>query len=210
MKAILRCIKNSADRNFKVEVEVDAGVGLADVVAYKKRPRTTNELRMLASIPPRLAPLLAPENAKAIKTVDDLAASLGLSMTSAQRVIKTLVQLGLWVNSSPGKPMPAIRIQPFESIVSIEAKLTDWPRALVQAYRNLQFANESWVVLDHKFCKPALIRLDHFERAGVGLASIDGSGDLHLHFRAPSAQPLSPMKRWQAQAALARRVCGTD
>jgi len=102
--------------------------------------------------------------------------------------------------------LKSVKKAPFETIIALEAKLSDWSRALVQAYRNRQFADESWVVLDHRFYKAALAQLERFDRSGVGLASVDLSGNLYIHHVAPSAPAMSATKRWHAQAALARRV----
>jgi hypothetical protein len=78
---------------------------------------------------------------------------------------------------------------------------------LVQAHRNLQFADESWVVLDHAYLRPALAQVDRFKSAGVGLASLDRlTRGLLIHVPAASAGPVSMTKRWQAQAVLAARA----
>lgn len=206
VKAILSCFRTSTKRNFKIELELDAGVGFADIVLYKRNPRTTQQLNILAKIPPRLAPLLDPSNSENIGDIDDFANFLGLSTSSAQRIFRQFQKLGLWSDKSNNTPLPTIKVQPFQEIISIEAKLSDWSRALAQAYRNLQFANESWVVLDHRFYKPAFSQLERFQRSGVGLASVDVEGRLYIHYTAPTSSPISLTKRWHAQAALARRA----
>lgn len=202
---LLSRLRNSPNRSYRVEMELDAGVGFADVVLYKRRPRTTHEIRLLASIPPRLAPLLDPLTSSSIQTCNDLGRALGLSTPAAQRVMRQLQELGLF-KGRPSGTLASIKIAPFETIIAVEAKLSEWSRALVQAYRNRQFADESWVVLDHRFYKTALAQVDRFERSGVGLASVDVSGDLFIHHHAPSSPAMSATKRWHAQAALARRV----
>jgi hypothetical protein len=206
VSAILSCLRSSPNRTYKVELELDAGVGFADVVLYKRQPRTTHEMKLLATIPPRLAPLLDPLTARHIQSCEDLATSLGLSISAAQRVMRQFQRLGLFNVRSSGTALASVKVPPFQTIISVEAKLSDWSRALVQAYRNRQFADESWVVLDHRFYKPALAQLGRFERSGVGLASVDVGGNLYTHFLAPAAPAMSSTKRWHAQAALARRV----
>lgn len=202
---LLLHLQNSANRAYRAEVELDAGVGIADVVVYRRRPRTTHEMRLLAVIPPRLAPLLDPQTANYIKTLDQLAIVLGLSKSAAQRVMNQLQRLDLF-KKVPFGSLKSVKEAPFEKIIAVEAKLSDWSRALVQAYRNRQFADESWVVVDHQFHKAAFAQLDRFTRSGVGLASVDVIGNLYIHHLAPSAPAISPTKRWHAQAALARRV----
>ena len=102
--------------------------------------------------------------------------------------------------------LATVKTPPFERLIAIEAKISDWQRVLVQAYRNLQFADESWVVLDHTYIRPAIAQLERFKAAGVGLASIDRNRGLFIHHDAPVQGPVSLGKRWQAQAVLASRV----
>lgn len=206
VEVVLSFIKKSAGFGYKAELELDGGVGIADIVLYKRHPRTTRELQKLASVPPRLAPLLDPLTAAYISTCDDLANSLGLSSSAALRLIKQLQRLGLWTAHPSKSALASVRLPPFQTIVAVEAKLADWSRALGQAYRNRQFADESWVVLDHRFHRPAVAQLERFIRSGVGLASMDLNGDLYVHHRATATPAMSLTKRWHAQAALARRV----
>jgi hypothetical protein len=62
------------------------------------------------------------------------------------------------------------------------------------------------VVLDHAFVKPAVAQIERFERAGVGLASVAQGQGLFIHYTAGTHGPMSPAKRWQAQAVLSARV----
>lgn len=204
VSAILLCLRNSRKRSYQVELELDAGVGLADLVLYKRHPKTTREIKRLAEIPPRLAPLLNPLTASNVRNCEDLAAILGLLKPAALRVLRQLEGIGLF--SGNAGTLASVKTLPFETIIAIEAKLSDWPRALTQAYRNRQFADESWVVLDHRYYKAALAQVERFNRSGVGLASVDVSGKLYIHTPAISAPAMSLAKHWQAQAALARRV----
>jgi hypothetical protein len=206
VRATLSCLRSSSGRSFKIELELDAGVGLADIVLYRRQPQSSRELRLLASVPPRLAALLAPQTAREIRSSHDLSRLLGLTKPAADRVTRQFEKLGLLRAKSSGIEVRSVNVPPFQTIISIEAKLNDWSRALVQAYRNRQFADESWVVLDHRFYRPAVAKLERFQRSGVGLATVDLAGNLYVHYPAPSVQPISSTKRWHAQAALARRV----
>jgi hypothetical protein len=95
---------------------------------------------------------------------------------------------------------------PFTNVVAIEAKLKDWSRALVQAYRNKQFAEESWVLIDHAYARSALTNATRFAHSGVGLASLDSSGNLFIHVVSERREPLSRTHEWQCQGALAHRL----
>lgn len=65
--------------------------------------------------------------------------------------------------------------------LAFEMKLSNWKRALMQAFRYRSFAEASYVLLDRKHVMPALKQIEKFERANIGLLSIDLSGDLVIH-----------------------------
>lgn len=206
VQAILACTKRARRREYRVELEVDAGVGVADLVLTKRAARSTNGLRSLGIVSPRLAILLSREVGDPIKSWQALAASLGTSKAATQRVISQLTISGLAKQTKGSLDLLTVKTPPFERLIAVEAKLSDWQRVLTQAYRNLQFADESWVVLDNAFVRPALAQLDRFKVAGVGLASIDRGRGLIVHHAAMSQGPVSLGKRWQAQAVLASRI----
>lgn len=206
VKAIIACAARAGRREYRVELEVDAGVGVADVVLAKRSPRSTEALRAAAMVSPRLAVLLKQGVAEAIKSRAELAAFLGTSEGAAQRVIAQLSAAGVAEQSRDFLTISGVRTPPFERLIAVEAKISDWRRVLVQAYRNLQFADESWVVLDHAFARPAIAQLDRFRVAGVGLASIEHGRGLFIHHAAATQGPVSPAKRWHAQAVLSSRA----
>lgn len=206
MQAILACMKRTRRREYKVEMEVDAGVGIADLVLTKRAAHSTKGLRALGGVPPRLAVLLSPEVGGAIKTRKALSTSLGTSDAATQRVIRQLSLAGVAKQAGLSLELLTVKIPPFDRLIAVEAKLSDWQRVLIQGYRNLQFADESWVVLDHAFIRPAIVQLERFRGAGVGLASIDRERGLFIHHAATDEGPVSQGKRWQAQAVLASRI----
>lgn len=206
MQAIIACTKRARRREYRVELEVDAGVGIADLVLTKRAPRSTEGLRALGSVSPRLAVLLSRDIGDPIKSRQELAACLGTSEAAAQRVIAQLSIAGVAKQSRDSLELLTVKTLPFERLIAVEAKISDWQRVLVQAYRNLQFADESWVVLDHAFIRPAMAQAERFKVAGVGLASVDREQGLFIHHGATSQGPVSLGKRWQAQAVLASRV----
>ena len=206
VQAIVACIRRARRREYRVELEVDAGVGIADLVLTKRAPRSTDGLRALGSMSPRLAVLLSRELGASIKNRQTLAASLGTSESAARSVIANLLAVGVATQSRDSLKLTTVKNLPFERLIAVEAKISDWQRVLVQAYRNLQFADESWVVLDHAYIRPAISQLERFKVAGVGLVSIDRSQELFIHHGATAQGPMSLGKRWQAQAVLASRV----
>lgn len=206
VKAIIACAARARRREYRVELEVDAGVGVADIVLAKRSPRSTKALRATAKVPPRLAVLLRQGVGDAIKSRAELAAFLGTSEGAAQRVIARLSAAGVAEQSKDSLTISSLRTPPFVRLIAVEAKISDWQGVLVQAYRNLQFADESWVVLDHAFARPAMAQLDRFRVTGVGLASVERGRGLFIHHEAATQGPMSPAKRWQAQAVLSSRA----
>lgn len=68
-------------------------------------------------------------------------------------------------------------------VTSYELKLSNWRRALRQAFRYKTFANQSYVVLDEATCSIAIENLDMFRQYNVGLASFDEDGCFKVHYR---------------------------
>lgn len=73
-----------------------------------------------------------------------------------------------------------------------EAKLSNWSRALTQAFRYKAFVNKSFVILDHDHINPALSNTDKFCKANVGLISIDDSGNVQCYYNPYYEAPYSP------------------
>lgn len=88
-----------------------------------------------------------------------------------------------------------IRFEPDEAKIyrsfAFEMKLSNWKRALIQAYRYLSFANYSFVVIDRSSQKPALEHINEFALSNIGLISVDKSGFFSLHFFPKFNQPYS-------------------
>ena len=208
VRGIVACIKRARRREYRREFEVDAGVGVADLVLAKRSRRSTDGLTALSKISPRLADLLSRDVGSSIGTRESLAKYLGTSDGAASRVIAHLSMNGLIEREKQGFRVLTVKRLPFERLIAAEAKISDWQRVLVQAYRNLQFSNESWAVLDHAYIRSALANADRFKAAGVGLASVDKNRGLFIHVRAETHGPMSAGKAWQAQAVLASRIVG--
>lgn len=206
VQALTACIKRARNRQYKMQFELDAGVGVADIVLSKRAPNSSRALKALAGIPQRVAVLLDGDIGRSISSVDTLAACVGISKYGAQRLLGQLLAAGLARPTASGFSIVTVATPPYERIIAVEAKLSSWQRALVQAYRNLQFADESWVVLDNKFARAATAQIERFQISGVGLASVSKASGLFIHCAASNAGPVSIGKRWQAQAVVASRA----
>jgi hypothetical protein len=87
-----------------------------------------------------------------------------------------------------------------------EAKLSNWNRALYQAFRYKAFVNKSIVILDHDRVKSALANLNKFSSAKVGLISIENSGRVHIHYNPPNEYPYSPQLGEKFNEQIAKSV----
>ncbi|WHI46398.1 hypothetical protein [Microbulbifer sp. VAAF005] len=94
--------------------------------------------------------------------------------------------------------------RPTKKIVAIEAKLKNWQRALKQAYRYLEYANQSWVLLDEKYSSSALRNLNEFKRLNVGLKTMSTSGKIDIIWSPQMRDPKSDITSWQASANLTK------
>lgn len=73
--------------------------------------------------------------------------------------------------------------------IAVEAKLKNWKRALIQAYRYKWFAQESYVVLDSSFSNSAIKNICEFEKLNVGLAEISKDSELKVRYKPKKSQP---------------------
>lgn len=77
------------------------------------------------------------------------------------------------------------------AIIAFEAKLTNWRRALDQAYRNTCFAEQSFVLLPADRARFVMRYVGEFEERGIGLCCID-NGELEILYAPIARQPLEP------------------
>lgn len=60
------------------------------------------------------------------------------------------------------------------ALIAFEAKLGDWKRAFMQAYRNTAYADRAYVLLPAGAADRALVHKGTFEDKGIGLCRFDG------------------------------------
>lgn len=81
--------------------------------------------------------------------------------------------------------------QPDFVSMAIEFKLRNWKRALTQAYRYKSFSNYSIVILDEHYIRPALLNLDMFIKANIGLCGLSDVGQFKVYQKPFLQQPYS-------------------
>lgn len=65
-------------------------------------------------------------------------------------------------------------------VISLEFKLSNWRKALEQAFTQKNFCNESYVVLDRACSQGASRNIDLFKRFNVGLVTFDRGGEFEV------------------------------
>lgn len=84
-----------------------------------------------------------------------------------------------------------------QELVAFEAKLADWRRAFLQAYRNTAYANKAYVLMPEKTAHRALCDQEEFEFRGIGLCSFNGK-ELRILIEAAEQDPLLQWLRVRA------------
>ena len=83
------------------------------------------------------------------------------------------------------------------TVIAFEAKLRKWKEALHQAYRNLCFANASFVVMPQAFDAEMALHQGEFRRFGIGLWTLS-EDRLDVIYQPPAVQPLQPWLKERA------------
>jgi hypothetical protein len=203
VESFVKALRRGAPQGWSLMREIDAGVGIADLILVPALDRPSPSQRLLRTVPLRLAPLLAPTTSRKVVSVSAFMSQTGMSRSSALKAVGALAAIGLARREGDLVELKAVTEAPYKDVVAIEAKLRDWGRALTQAYRNRQFATQSWVVLDAHYPLSELA-LAAFKQANVGLATCSTEGDLRIRVAAKTKCPSSKQRMWTAQALIAR------
>lgn len=76
-------------------------------------------------------------------------------------------------------------------VVAIELKMSNWKRALTQAYKYRAFSHMAIVLMDADRSKAALSNLNSFIKYKIGLATLDQHGTLKVHSLPEALPPFS-------------------
>jgi hypothetical protein len=83
------------------------------------------------------------------------------------------------------------------SLIAFEAKLSNWKRAFLQAYRSTAYANRTYVLLPMQTAHRALRAQEEFEFRGIGLCAFDGE-TIHTLIEASEQDPILAWIRTRA------------
>jgi hypothetical protein len=187
--------------------EFELTCGIADVVGAR-----LNSIRGaspdLSRIQPRWAYILNLLPFRKLISLSDFVAISGVSPSHAKRILGCFEDAGFVTVSEDGAHWEKTR--PTRSLVpeftAIEAKLSDWRRALYQAVQYQDFATRSWVVLCAESAEEAIANADSFERRGIGLGALDRLGGVDVVCAPQRRVPRVPSRFWEANAEFAKRT----
>lgn len=164
---------SNTSRTFLIQ-EFDSLNGVADLVLGTYLPRTiTKSARCPIDI--NWVTPLASLNIGDTISVEEFMAVYTVTKNTASKIIRDYVKAGfLQVMDNREYKVVKNYAPILDNVISIEAKLKNWHRALNQAYRYKRFSNFTFVLLEEKYSSPAIKNLDLFEKMGVGLITMEG------------------------------------
>lgn len=181
------CHWNTLKFSTTVMEEVDLGFGIADLVISKLITRPSKAKEKLTYFDAVIYKIIETKREISFQKLKEITKA---DVTSINRSLNKLIK-DSYINKKDSiitfrKPYQAVT----SDSIAIEAKLKNWKRALDQAFRYKWFAKKSFVVLDSINIKPAITNIDQFKKLNVGLAEINKSGKLILHFNPAKKDPI--------------------
>ncbi len=164
--------KRSISKYFMLE-EFNSNFGVADIVLGTYRPYFSKRINR-KTVDENWVSALARFNIDEIIDVESFMASCFISKNTARKKLKEYSEAEFL---KPIKPNKYKIIKEYETItdtvVSIEAKLKNWQRALNQANRYKKFSHYSFVMMDEKYSSPAILNLNTFKKLEIGLITMN-------------------------------------
>jgi hypothetical protein len=199
-------LQASYSKKHIIEKEVNCDFGIADLVMFKVKNITNNNFN-LSLISPDWAFSLRMLAYRKIFSTEDFCQLAGVSKNSAAQALREFCSAQYCEkisNNTWRKIKQPTLISDY--IVSYEAKLKNWKRALWQACRYKTFSNESWVVLDCINEKPAIKNIQSFVDFNIGLVSVSKNGSVNVYYQPKEEQHQSDIALWKANALIARKL----
>jgi hypothetical protein len=160
-------------RTFLIQ-EFDSLNGVADLVLGTYLPHTVTKTARSPIDINWVTPLASLNIGDAI-SADEFMAAYTVTKNTASKILRDYAKGG-FLQQIDNKEYKVIKSYApiLDNVISIEAKLKNWQRALNQAYRYKRFSNFTFVLLEEKHSSPAIKNLDLFEKMGVGLITMQG------------------------------------
>jgi len=190
-------IKLRSKNKFGIVTELESGNGIADIVVFNLR-NNWREYSGISTFNPRWTSILISLPYRKIFSVDDFTKIACCSNQTAGKIL-TAFKLAGYCNQTKNGWMKLKQPRaPINTIYAIEAKMKDWKRALYQASRYKEFANQSWVLLDNHYCRPALNNLSEFKKRNIGLLTIDAESNINVIVESKTQVPNVNYRYWYA------------
>lgn len=175
----------SNDRPSWTAGHVPVGAGMPDLVVISSDP----EVVTLSSINLPHAHILAYLRAVSCARLDTIVQRIRWSRKMLVRCLGALVEAQVVDEEDTVFSLRPRWRNILAEIITIEVKVEDWRRAIEQAGRNRIFAHGSYVALPVMVANR--VRSEPiFRHIGVGLLTVNDSGEVQLVRRAPRHQPL--------------------
>lgn len=192
-----------SDKGFIV-FEFKTTNGITDVVLCKLR-KDWRRYWKIGEIDPRWLYALIKLPYRKNFSTEEFSKVAGASKARSRVALNQYTNKGYCLSIGKGKWRKLYQPRPIVNrICSVEAKLSNWKRALTQAFNNYSYSNESWVLLDSNYAESALENLEKFKRLNVGFATVNGGGGVETHFIPKSITCKSKVGFWYANAKLAK------
>jgi predicted transcriptional regulator len=191
--------------NYTLIQEPFTGLGYADlvIVVWKKDIYTKWHPERNKLIKDDIKILHHLYSCRKYKQVSEIKNELGYSEKNISKSLSRLDMAGLIKFSKNGKFKALKKSEIFylEKIISIEAKLKDWRRALDQAINNSYYASESYTLFPQKVITDKM--LDTYKETNVGIISF--SCDLTVIKKARKNTIPANMNAWLFNEYIGRK-----
>ncbi len=172
-------LKKSATPSFLIH-EFNSNHGIADVVLGTMKRSCVSEKREAIN-PNWVIPLSNLKHGESI-TIWDFCKIYRFSETTARKCFREYERAGFLRKIETSTFQVTKEYIPgIDVVVSVEAKLKDWKRALFQAQRYKRFSDLSFVLLDGSQSATALKNIAVFQEKNIGLMCLSES-EVEIHF----------------------------
>lgn len=181
-----------------------SNLGVADVILFTPCANWEKKIQY-GKIPARWVYALRVMPYRKCFSLETFMETTGVSKKRSLQALNQYCQLG-FCKKGQHKNTWTKEVQPrpiANTIIAIEAKLHNWKRALKQAYRYLDYASQSWVVLNSLTPIPPQAIVNDFKKLNVGLKILEKSGNVTSPFIPIRARHKSDLKFWEANGIIA-------
>ena len=198
---------SDAGDDLGVVTELETPNGIVDIAFFRLRKDWRNHA-VIGSFPSRWAYAFHKIPYRRRFSINNVALLAGTSQRRARSAVLEFEHLGLCKLGKDGQHWYKIR-QPrmaIHELISVEAKLRDWRRALDQATRYLYYSDQAWVLLDDTSVQTARQIINDFEFRNVGLASISTAGVVTKYFLPEKSEMIRTHDRWVVNSELLKHI----